>query len=338
MTRHSSKEKMFPRDAAGSFELHGGTGGITGMVSCGDFLEIYKIDKTFKVVSPETVDPGRTNPNAPWVVSPVSDVGSSHPIVARFFIQSAEMLRAGVFRKIDDIDPVIKHLHSCKEILLECDVLAILIMDRISTLIEQIEKSGVSRDNRGRGLNPFPVVENLERDCSAFLVNVNRAIKQICGIPHLFLELDRSDSNFDHLGKRLSRLLGESAPFTTYVSENSKGIRYLVELRNFDEHPGEKHTQIKNFNVLPNGDIQVPTISLRGGEDPTEYTLKEALEKTVSYLVNVAEAVVTHAVLDGLSNDFPFLVERIPDSEVDESKPIRHRLTIDTTKLKLPEN
>jgi hypothetical protein len=57
-------KKILPRHAAGSFELLGGTGGITGMCSCGEFLEMYKVDKTYRVQSPEGIDPKQTNPNA----------------------------------------------------------------------------------------------------------------------------------------------------------------------------------------------------------------------------------------------------------------------------------
>ncbi|MEW4983922.1 MAG: hypothetical protein AB1Y26_11845 [Cycloclasticus sp.] len=61
---------MLPRHAAGSFELKEGTGPITGMQSCGEFLEMYKVDKTFRVKSPESIDPEETNPNAMWITSP----------------------------------------------------------------------------------------------------------------------------------------------------------------------------------------------------------------------------------------------------------------------------
>ena len=99
----------------------------------------------------------------------------------------------------------------------------------------------------------------------------------------------------------------------------------------------KKRTTIKNFHVLPDGNIQVPLLSLEGGEDETKYAIKEALLMSVEYLLDVAEAVVIHSVLDGISDRFPFIVQRIPESEIDQSKPIRHRLTIDTSKLKFTE-
>lgn len=71
-------KKKLPRHGPGSMELKEGTGPITTMCSCGKFLEIYKQDMTFRVQTPESIDPHETNPNAPWVASPVANVGSSN--------------------------------------------------------------------------------------------------------------------------------------------------------------------------------------------------------------------------------------------------------------------
>lgn len=303
------------------------------MVSCGDFLEIYKKDKTFRVITPDTVDPGRTNPKAPWVISPVSNFGSGHSIVARVFIQSVEMLRIGKFSKVDDSAPVIRHLHSCKETLLQCHSVASEIVANIDTLENEVNSSGLDRGDDERAINPFPVVENLERDCSEFLVQANRAIRQISSIPHQLLELDRPDNNFDRLARSLSSLLGESTPFPTYVRKHCSQIRYLVNLRNFDEHPGERRTVVKNLHVLPNGNIHAPTISLEGGDSSQEYFLSSMLVSVVEYLTDVAEHVVVHSVLNGLRPNLPFAVQQIPDSEIDESKPVRLRLAIDLDKV-----
>lgn len=88
------------------------------MCSCGEFLEIYKIDKTFQVKSPESIDPKETNPNAMCVTSPVADVGSANPVVARVLLQGHEILKAAAFDHKINKEAVTKQLHSCKELLL----------------------------------------------------------------------------------------------------------------------------------------------------------------------------------------------------------------------------
>ncbi len=87
-------EQRLPRDAAGSFELSEGTGGLTAMCSCDEFLEIYKEDVTFRIRTPESIDPKRTNPNAPFVAAVADTVGSSSPAVARVLLQGRDIVQA----------------------------------------------------------------------------------------------------------------------------------------------------------------------------------------------------------------------------------------------------
>jgi hypothetical protein len=82
-TPSASGGNRLPRDAAGHFDLNEGTGGIIAMCSCDGFLEVYKQDLTFRIQTPETIDPDRINPHTPFVVAVTDNVGSSNPIVAR---------------------------------------------------------------------------------------------------------------------------------------------------------------------------------------------------------------------------------------------------------------
>jgi len=305
------------------------------MCSCGEFLEIYKVDKTFRVKTPESIDPQETNPNAPWVASPVSDVGSSNPIVARVFLQGHEILKAAAFDGELDKDAITKQLHSCKETLLACERMAETVGGHIDRIVADITERGISRDNHGRGLNPFPQVPNLDTDCGTFLVQANRAIKLICELPQLFIGLDRTDSNFDHLAKRLGPVVGEDSPLVQFVRGNAPVVRYLIDLRNFHEHPKDVKTVIQNFHVIPSGEIQAPTWQLVGTGDQEPRPVKDEMHAAIVFLLQVAEAMLIHLVMHRISRQFPFVVEEIPDENVDPKVSIKYRLTIDITKLKM---
>ena len=84
-------ENRLPRDAAGHLELNEGTGGIIAMCSCDGFLEVYKQDVTYRIQTPETIDPDRTNPHTRFVAAVADRVGSSNPIVARVLLQGLGM-------------------------------------------------------------------------------------------------------------------------------------------------------------------------------------------------------------------------------------------------------
>src|ERR1700722_15399021 len=110
------RERM-PRDRGGSIEITEGTGPIRAMLSTGELLEIFKVDKTFRIETPETIDPERTNPNAPFAVRTVQNVGTSNRIVARVLLQGDQLLNF-VLMPQDQMSAIRKQLHECKDLLL----------------------------------------------------------------------------------------------------------------------------------------------------------------------------------------------------------------------------
>jgi hypothetical protein len=323
--------KKSPRHSARSAELKEGTGPIIAMCPCGEFLEIYKVDKTFRVRSPESVDPKETNPNAPWVSSPVDDIGCSNPIIARVFLQGHEILKSAFFEGEINKDFITIRLHACKESLLACEKIAKRIEYQIDKIIHQVNAQGIARDSSGRVLSPFPQVANLDSDCGAFLIQLNRAIKIICELPSFFISLNRVDSNFNHLGKRLTKIVGEKAPLIEFINANAEGIRYLIDLRNFHEHPKEKKTIIDNFRLMPDMRIRVPMWYIEGQEPRP---IKEEMIAAIEFLVQMAEAMLIHLVMFRLSKQFPFIILEIPEKDIDANCPIKYKLSIDISKLK----
>ena len=84
---------MYPRDGAGSFTVPATKGGsIQRVVGLRDYMEIFTEHETFRVLTPEAVDPERTNPDAMWVQTKVADVGAASPYVARTLLMAHEML------------------------------------------------------------------------------------------------------------------------------------------------------------------------------------------------------------------------------------------------------
>ena len=328
------REKNLPRHAAGSMDLKGGTGPLTGMVSCGEFLEIYKIDKTFRVRSPESIDPDETNPNALWVSSPTDDVGTKNLIVSRVFLQGHEIVKSAGFDVEIDKKAVTQKLHQCKEILISCEKTSNKITEQIEVIIKEIEHEGIGRDNQGRGLNPFPQVMDLEHECGSFLVHANRAIKTICELPSLFLPLDRVDSNFDHLQKRLEKHLGPEAVLTKFVASNAESIRYIISLRNYHEHPGEKITEIENFRLMPDSKIQVPTLQVTGNPPAP---LKEEMEDTINFLIEITETMLILLVMATVSKKFPYIIEKINEADINPENPFHYRLSIDINQLNIKQ-
>lgn len=214
--------KIVPlHQTAGAFELKEGAGGITGICSFGNFVEMYKIDKTFCIQSPRDVDPEQTNPDALWVTTPVNDVGSKNPIIARVILQNQEILKSAWFKHEINKEEVMSLLHACKEKLLICDRIAKKLAKEIDNVILKIEAQGVRREKNAQGLNPFPHISNLTEDCGTFLAEVKRAIKSICELPAVFFSIKNIDNNFDSLADRLTTHLKSDAPLLTFINSNA---------------------------------------------------------------------------------------------------------------------
>jgi hypothetical protein len=310
-----------PRDAGGAIEITEGTGPIRAMVSTGEFLEIYKVDKTFRVASPESIDPGRTNPNAPFTVSIVQNVGTSNLIVARVLLQGDQMLNFSGATQ-DEATAIRKQLHRCKECLLRSETASTEVCSEIKAITEKVTLTGVPFE-RGRVLKPFPHVENLEADCSTFLVEVNRAIKAISGLPSLFIPLERADNNFDHLGERLTKKIGEDEAVTKFVKSCAVGISRLVDMRNYLEHPSEKRTVINNFRLLPDGKLSPPAWHL-SGEAPVQIT--DDMPSIIDFLIRVSEELLVHLIMYRGRERLTFAVQEIPDDQMDRDFPVKYKL------------
>jgi hypothetical protein len=130
-----------PRDAGGTITINDGTGPIRTMLSTGDLLFVYKADKTFKVETPETIDPKRTNPSAPFVVSAVENIGCSHWIVARVLLQGYEMLNSCSVSQVEKT-AICKQLYKCRESLVRCESVAVRVAARVDAIEKLVQRAG----------------------------------------------------------------------------------------------------------------------------------------------------------------------------------------------------
>lgn len=300
------------------------------MCSCGEFLEVYKQDVTFRIKTPETIDPDRTNPNAPFVAAIADTVGSSSPAVARVLLQGRDIVETIVLARQIDKAAVVELLYQCKESIVACEKAARRVATSIEAIIADIKAGGVKRDPQG-ALNPFPQVLDLDSDATAFLINAKRAIHFVCRLPAAILGVPPKDNNFEHLAKTLAKSLGPAVPLTEFVRDNADPVRYLIELRNWQEHPNAKRTIISNFSVAPDGTLTPPMWHV-SGETPQE--IREDMLAGVEFLVQVAEAMLIHSVMHASDKRIPFVIARIDPAETDAALPIKYRLSIDTSKLR----
>jgi len=312
--------------------LPDGAGNITAMFSCGNFLEIYTETETYRVKSPETIDPGVTNPTAPWVSSKSSGFGSSNMIVARVLLQGSDMVDAAALSgSNEDKERILRQLHTCKEALLACEKVRLRVTESTESIVNNISQNGVSLEH-GRHVKGLPQVPNLEDDTSSFLINIKRAIVSVCYLASSLLPLPKRDSNLEHLKKSVNKLDDNRySQLTEAIDTFIPGTKHLIELRNFQEHPGDKITCIENFTVTPKNEVGYPVWYVTGN-DPESIiaTMKSAIE----FVITFSESMQTHYLLASTKRNFPCYVEEIPEKDIDHKKPIRYRLSINIGSIK----
>ncbi|MCE3045370.1 hypothetical protein [Legionella sp. 16cNR16C] len=305
-----------------SFQLNEGTGGITGMCPCGAFLEMYKIDKTFRIQSNQNIEP---QDDDLWITTPTSDVGTGNRIVARTLLQNHEILKAAWFEKKINKEAVTIALHTCKEELLNCEKIAMKIQAQVNSIVNDIEISGLQLEKNGRGYNPFPHVVDLESNCGNFLMHAKKVIKNISALPHYFIEGCRLHSNFKILANEFKTTLGKEHLLTKFTQMNNEIVVKIMSLRNFFEHPEDKKTHIENFKLHSKHIIVVPQWYVTG-EQPRSIT--EDMNGIVNFLFHLCETFFIHLVMVSLKKGTPYILREIQKSERNPEAPIKYNLSL----------
>lgn len=327
------KKRMWPRDAAGGFKLDGGTGPITGMCNCGEFMEIYKVNTTFRIKSPEAIDPERTNPHAPWVNSIEEGVGSGHHAVARVLMQGRQLLDGGIFSPALEKEAIVRLLHSIKEELVACDRVASRVRNSVESIVVQIQGSATPPQ---RMLSPFPQVSDLDGEATTFLIRAKRAIRLICSLPSKFIEVPDKDSNFEYLAATVKGKLGADSPVTQLIERHADSVKHLIELRNFQEHPNSPTpTIVRNFHVTPDGAIALPEWYVTGS--PSRL-IHDDMSGVVPFLIVTAELLFAYLVQHAIDPKWPFVIVQIPDERQNAAAPVRLRMSMDMSGVRLRED
>lgn len=330
---HRMNKPFARRDSGGAFTLPpGGTGPITAMCPLpGNHLELYTIDATFKVQTPETIDPNRTNPDALWVNAKIDDVGSACPAVARSFLMASEVLKQHNIAWGFDGDTVLVQMHKLKGLLVANDKIVRRYSESLTREMAATTGDGVRLDSGGRALTHFPVTPDLESEVTTFLTNAKRAIREVCLLVGLFWPLQRPHSRLDHLVNELSSRLGDTSPVVKYLTASLDFAARVVKLRNGQEHHATSTNRlyVDNFRMMPTNQIRQPVWYLEG-ETPQDIQAHMAV--IAGRLIDLVEGAFVGCVVHKLPDRFPrmcFVHVEQPPAEA----PVKFKLIIDMSQF-----
>ena len=250
-------------------------------------------------------------------------------------MQGRDILESAIFSSPVDKSLVLNRLHAIKEAVVACHKAAEQLSEHLAAA-QARWRTHPAGEGRVRGVvTSLPQIPDLELTVTQFLISAKRAIGTICGLAPLFLPLDRTDSNFDHLGKRVAAVLGPEAPLMKFIHEYADSARYLIELRNGQEHPTpETATHVQNVRVQPNGSVAAPLWFVTGAVPrPIHLEATAAVER----MIEMAELMLIHLVDECLDTRWPFLIQALQETERDPNLPIRYKLSVDISRLRLGE-
>ena len=318
--------KIQPRDQAGAFALPDGVDGpILKLCTLPDCLEVYTSNATLVMKSPETIDPGRTNPNAMWVYVKIADVGASMPAVARTFLTASEILKAVRLDYLVDSTPALLQMHKIKNTLVTCTNIAEKIDLDMQIESEKLRESAAKLMPNARSLPYFPAVSDLNERATTFLINAKHAIQEICSLVQLFWKFNRVHSNWHHIVKDLKELVNEKNDIIEYAEGWIPFCEKIVNFRNAQEHPKIiNKLHIVNFEMLPDSTIMAPEWHLTG-DAPSD--LCGEIIHMANGLVQMAEGIFVRCVNERIPENSFSTIEVIHD--IDIKMPIRYRSGVD---------
>lgn len=328
-----NRKQILPRHKGSSFELKSGTGGIIGMYGLKSFMEVYKIDHTFRIQTPEILDPEETVPDIPWVVSEIPDVGSANPIVARVFIQSADAIAQKTLKGKIDNKQILELMHACKEDLLICEDIYIRLKPEYLDILGRIERKELAQ--AGKALNPFPQISDLNASATAFLTSAKRATQRITAVFNEFYGTQITNPRFDKMLAHIRTHHPDYQEYIQFLEDNLKNVANILELRNFQEHPGpNKKTTINNSHLTPKG-IRPPSWHVTGNlESPMIDDMRVILE----FMICFAETNFFYCLLDNLGGWIPWHLIELAEDKRNADCPVRYKLEIDISQLPIKQN
>jgi len=108
------------------------------------------------------------------------------------------------------------------------------------------------------------------------------------------------------------------------------GAKHLIELRNFQEHPGDKITIVENFTITPKNKVGYPVWYVKGNNPES---IIASIKSAIEFVVSLSETMLIHYLLASTKSRFPYFIEEIPEKDIDLKKTIRYRLTVDINSI-----
>jgi hypothetical protein len=319
------------RDKAFSVTLPNDTGAIQAMKMHRGHFEIYTLSATYLVQTADQMDPKREVADMPPAgYTRISSVGASHPIVARTYLQIAEIMGSWPLKHGTTVQ-ILEHFHDCKDALVSAERVANAILAEFEKIKAEVNANGIP--NSGGALN-CPHLPNLEHEIGEYLRFMKLAIQAIGEVFNDFHGLTAAsgpkpvkNGNFQFATAYLKGLADPYLKqFIDMLDQCLPMTSWLINARNAIEH-NNKTFIVENFKIVGSR-IEPPSWGFPK-EKPASIHLE--LIPRLAHIVDFTEIIFGFAFLDNVAMPFPFPMKIgiIPPKEIDPNCPQILRLERD---------
>lgn len=299
---------------------------IVKMCPLNGFLEIYSPVATYRIQTPENLDPEETNPDMPSIARKVSDIGSSNWIVARLFLQSYEMIDSHLLSNSEKKKEIFNLLHQVKEDLLLCEEKYSALKKQVDKVEALLKSNGLN--NKGNVIDSFPTVLGLNEICSMFLTKGKHTVQTYIKIFNLFYDTSVTNPRVDLVVKWIENN-ASAVPlvFKDLFADFHPLAKHVVDLRNSQEHPREGFSfTSSDFSLSPDEVVNAP----QWGVDRDKlYPAHLEMQRILEELVSVGEGLIILLVVnssDYSNTPFQYVVSEIDAENRDDDCPFRYNL------------
>jgi hypothetical protein len=262
----------------------------------------------------------------PFEFRKISDVGTSHPVVARLAAQTGEVLK---WMNIDKgaHDAIMKlYVDALTQRLLRCHKIR---DDLANKLNEGLSKYTAQPDGRAREV---PHVIGLQEAAEEFLYQAKNFLRDLLGLFEIVYGCPLKDASDltnmkgtgdSELVKWAAANLGPDHYLTQLLKTEQEWIAEVIRMRNAVEHPGGHSSTLKvtNVRVYPEGFVP-PTWQRNSG---AESSIIHDMDIILNNMLTFAEEVLVHAAMDKVHTKHVRFYE-IPVEQRRPEMPIRFRV------------
>ncbi len=322
------------RDAAGSLQLELQAGdSIQHTWGTSDGLIAISKRRTFRIRTPDCIDPDRKYADAPWQQSILFECGTESPLVARSVVQVQtfleQMFAQGDRRRhavFDTSLSVTKSLLSLERIVIR---LRQEVRDR-----EELVSGAIEQYTTGQAPRPIKPILTLEDDFKAFALEVRQCLNHTSGLFGPLMGEAIEPGRFDVAREKLTQRIGADAILVKMLEGDARWIEAWIVVANTLKHPNKgERVVVNDMRLLPSRQIQLPTWQLFHPKlDLTEpQDLLGAAEIVISNLLGLFENLFVELVqqaLPSLPKGFQWAIEDIPEQHRNCSSPARYALSV----------